>query len=137
MAGESGKTERLLRRAAARAASRQAFLASALAEYQTLHSLDERRLAVWLGIAPAQLPRLALCLRPEGTGMPFREGIQQIVAATGVDGDRLAALLREVEAVRALRRAPDRSTPGMLMAARDRIEEPPPPPAGAAEPEQR
>lgn len=117
-------TERLMRHAAARAATREAFVASALAEYRTLNDMNERRLAAWLGIVPAKLTRLALCRRPEGAGMRFREGVRQIVAATGVDGDRLAELLREVEAVRALRGAPaGEAAAGMLMAARDRDDE--------------
>jgi hypothetical protein len=122
--------------AAARAAAREAFVASALAEYQALNGLDQRDLAAWLGIDPAKLTRLALCLRPEGTGMQFRKGIRQIVAATGVDGDRLAALLREVEGVRALRGMPGGAAPGMLMAARDRADDAPPPPADESQPEE-
>jgi hypothetical protein len=125
----SRHTERLMRHAAARAASRTAFVAGALAEYQALHNLDERRLAAWLGIAPGRLARLALCLRPEGTGMRYREGLDQIVAATGVDGDRLAMLLREVEAVEAMRAMPTAGRQGLLIAARDRAEDEPPPDA--------
>jgi hypothetical protein len=114
-------TEQLLRHAALRARTRPDFLAGLLAEYQEINELDDAGLAGWLGCPEASLPRLALCLRPKDPAMRFQENLRQISEYTGVDGGRLAQLVREVEAVRAMRGEADEDiTPGLLMAARDR-----------------
>lgn len=119
----------LVRRAAARAAEREGFVAAALAVYQELYGMDEEKLAAFLGGAPDDLPRLALCRRPAPDAAPavFRAGVERIAAYAGVRAPALAALLREVDAVGALRGAGGDAAPGTLMAARDRVHDLPAP----------
>ncbi|MBI4497317.1 MAG: hypothetical protein HY689_05405 [Chloroflexi bacterium] len=113
-----------LRRAAQRAAARPFFVARDLAAYMELHQVGEEALADLLGCSPEQLPRLALCRRPDPAGADFRSEVERIAQHVGARAERLAQLLREVDVVRTLRRAgpqQDRCDDrGMLLAARDR-----------------
>ena len=121
-------TDELLRHAARRARGRPFFLASALADYQAWHGLDDRALSAHLGCRSDVLPKLALCRRPSGEGADFRAAVERVAAYAGVDALRLAQLLREADAWAALHSAPsvaDPEAPGFLLAARDRREEPP------------
>jgi hypothetical protein len=120
--------DRYLRVAAERAAQRPFFIGRDLAEFRALRGFSEIELAAWLGCAPERLPELALCRRPVLRGPGFRHGVQKIADHIGIRPERLAELLREVDAADALRR-PDIPSPtphshGMLLAARDRIENP-------------
>lgn len=108
----------LRRRAAAAAASRPRFLAAALARFRAAEALDEADLARWLGIAPAQLPRLALCTLPRPDR--FRADVEAIAGRFGIEPARLANLLREVDALAALDAADVASGAGLLAAARAR-----------------
>ena len=121
------KREYLLAWAARRARGRESFIASDLAAYQERHQLDEARLADWLGGATWALTNLALCRRPQADASTFRADVERIAVHVGVRGERLARLLRETDAIAALRAAPaDASAPtehGFLMAARDRQED--------------
>lgn len=116
--------DRLLAWAARRARGRDSFIATDLAAYQERHRLDEGQLAVWLGCPTQALVDLALCRRPPGDASSFRTDVERIAGYVGVRGDRLAHLLRETDAIAALRAAPaDTSAPaarGFLLAARDR-----------------
>jgi hypothetical protein len=129
---------RYLRVAAELAARRPLFLARDLAEFRALHGFSEVDLAAWLGCAPERLPGLALCRRPALRGPGFRRDVQKISDYVGIRPERLAELLREVDAVDAFRhsslssRAP--RSRGMLLAARDRIEDPASGRDGSAEP---
>lgn len=120
--------DRYLRVAAERAGHRPFFIAGDLGEFRSLHGFSEIDLAAWLGCAPERLPELALCRRPEPHGAGFRRDVQKISDYISISPERLAQLLREVDAVDAFRRsdassrAPRRD--GMLFAARDRIEDP-------------
>jgi len=123
----SGK---LLRAAAARAADRSFFLASQLAAYQSLHSLTEADLAAWLGCQPDGLVTLALCRRPEISASSFRAEVEKVAARAGAKPERVAEALREVEAIMAFRRARQVQNGGMLLAARDRVDDAPECPDG-------
>lgn len=114
--------DELLRRAAQRAADRPFFVASDLAAYRELHQLGEEALAEFLGCPPEQLPRLALCRRPDPDTPEFRREVERIAEHVGARAPRLAQLLREVASLHALRRADTRSrgSTGALLAARDR-----------------
>lgn len=115
-----------LRRAAQRAAAHRFFVASDLAAWQELHHMGEEALAEFLDCPPDQLPRLALCRRPDPAGRDFRSEVERIAAHVGARAERLARLMREVEAARALRQADRPETQngrGMLLAARDRMGE--------------
>ena len=107
-------------------------MAAALAGYQALHGMEDDALAEFLGCATGDLPRLALCRRPDPESGGFRAGVEEIAAYAGVDATRLGGLLREVDAMSALAGsgAADR---GLLMAARDRLDEEPSPEAQEAE----
>jgi hypothetical protein len=114
----------LLAWAARRARSRGSFIASDLAAFQERHGLSEAKLANWLGGTMQALTNLALCRRPQADAASFRTDVERIAIHVGVHGEPLARLLRETDAIAALRSAPaDASAPsehGSLMAARDR-----------------
>lgn len=116
--------DRLLAWAARRARGHDAFIASDLQVYQERHRLDDAGLAAWLGCGMRVLADLALCRRPRADAPSFRTDVDRIADHIGVRGDRLARLLRETDAIAALRAAQaDRSAAaerGFLMAARDR-----------------
>jgi hypothetical protein len=113
----------LLARASRRAASRPFFLASALAGFQALRELTDEQLATFLGCAPEALAELGLCRRPDPAAPTFRADVERVAAHVGAASPQLVRLLREVDSVAALRRAPlapvDR---GALLAARDRLD---------------
>jgi hypothetical protein len=88
--------------------------------------MSREDLAAYLGCAPEELPKLALCRVPHATTPRFREDVERIAAYVHADSSRLVQLLREVAATTALQSAPHvRSTdrrPEFLLAARDRLE---------------
>jgi hypothetical protein len=129
----SDTSSRYLARAAARAEAEPFFIASALAAYRTLAGLDDRQLATWLGCPPENLPRLALCRRPDGESVMFSDEVQRIARYVEGDPGRLAHLLRAVENLAAMQGA----APTGLMAAQDREQDGsngPRSPASGAEP---
>ncbi|MCC7103499.1 MAG: hypothetical protein IT307_00015 [Chloroflexi bacterium] len=113
-------SERLLRRAAERAAQGEVYLASLLLPYAQCEGLDGDGLATRLGCAPSALPRLLLCRRPRGETARFRQDVERIATARELDSEALANVIRVAEALHALHQAqPDRQTGGWLAAARD------------------
>src|SRR5688500_16786029 len=106
---------RLARRAAARAAERDGFMAWVLARYRETERLDDDGLAAFLGIDRAALDRLALCGRPRPE--LFGADVAAIAEHAGASEYRLANLIRQVEALQALARAPAEGV-GLLAAAR-------------------
>ena len=116
--------DHLLAWAARRARSWDSYVASDLAAFQERHGLSEAQLANWLGGTTRALTNLALCRRPQAGGPSFRTDVERIALHVGVQGEALARLLRETDAIAALRSAPaDASAPsdhGSLMDARDR-----------------
>lgn len=113
----------ILRWTARRAEGRASFLAADLAKYRGIHGSSEEEVANSLAISVESLPALALCKRPDPAKSNFRLEVERIASFVGADAVRLASLVREVEAVEALRRAGrDRTTganAGFLAAARD------------------
>lgn len=109
--------------AARRAEQRPSFLAAPLATYRDIHGVAEEQLADFLRCPVGSLPTLALCRNPNLNEAGFRRAVERIASFVNADGVRLGQLLREVEAVEALRRAreaPGRATDvGLLTAARD------------------
>ena len=116
----------LLRRAAARAAGRAFFLASALLPYAEIEGLDDAALAEWLGCRPDDLPRLLLCRRPRPEPPAFRADVERIAEAFGLSAPTLAEVVRQADALQALREAGPSVGRGWLAAARDREPEPEP-----------
>ncbi len=126
--------DRLLRRAAERAAAHPFYLAHALNAYREAERLGEPELAGWLGCAEDDMPRLALCRRP---GILFppeapeheEELMRDVILLAdrfGLHAERLASLLRRTAFLDAAAQPLAEDAPGgLLMAARDREEEPP------------
>ena len=121
----------VLRRASRRAEVRVAFLAGALAQYRAMHAADDAALAAFLGCEPRRLPLLAFCRRPDPSTPSFHSDVRRIAVYVGASELQLVNLLREVEALAALRTIPQQAAgggeSGFLMAARDRAGEGPVP----------
>lgn len=102
-------------RAAASATSRPAFLAAVFARLQAAEHLEWDGLANRLGVAPATLCRMALCLRPRSTS--FRQDVVAIATRFHADVAALAQVIRFVDTLDAFADQP--AAGGLLAAARD------------------
>jgi hypothetical protein len=108
---------------AARVREDSFFLGAFLSDYQAAHAMTDADLAALLRCDEGTLTRLSLCRTPRTDLPSFRNDVSQIAAFAPCDGERLARLLREVDAVQSLRRAGDGcSQESILRAARDRRE---------------
>jgi hypothetical protein len=116
-------TDSLLR-AARRAAEQPFFLASVLQAYQAANSFDDAALADLLGCTPNDLPRLGLCRRPAADQSTFAADIAHLAKRFQLNGDQLVAVIRQVDALQALRQhlGTTESASRLLRAARDRDE---------------
>ena len=96
------------------------FIGAALAEAGLLH--DRTAAAARLGCSPEQIPRLALCRRPNADDERFADDVRNIAAFVSCDPVRLRDLLRESSVVGRLRGSADGTDigQGLLLAARDR-----------------
>jgi hypothetical protein len=113
--------ERLLDYAAQRAKARPDYLGWVLARYIEQEHISEAELATRLGIAPHDLPRLELCLRPRAEH--FADDIRQISTKFHVDATALAGIVRLVESIETLAATHPTmlsAEAGLLMAARAR-----------------
>jgi hypothetical protein len=120
---EAERDRALLAQASLRAAGRPFFLAGALAVFRALRGMTDEQLATFLGCAPGVLSELGLCRRPDPTASTFRADVERVAAYVGAASEQLARLLREVDSVAALRRAPAATADrGALLAARDRLD---------------
>lgn len=70
-------------------------IASALAAYRRRHALGDDAIAAWLGCDVTDVPRLALCRRPDRAGAGFAEMVARIAAFVPCDRERLRTLLEE------------------------------------------
>ena len=115
-----------LQHAARRAAHHPFFLAGVLLAYQEAHKMNDHALASFLGCAPDDLPRLALCRRPRAAPPEFRADLAHLAARFHLRAEQLANLLREVDALQSIQRqaAQAHGTQRILRAARDRDDEP-------------
>ncbi|WP_322510890.1 hypothetical protein [Chloroflexus sp.] len=113
-----------LTRAAQRAEQQPFFLASVLAAYRAAHQLDDTGLANMLGCATSDLIRLALCRRPAADSAQFSADVDHLARRFGLHSDRLAAMIRQVDALTAIKQQLEAAEPatGLLRAARDRAE---------------
>jgi len=118
----SNKVSESLSRAAQRAVEQRFFLASVLQAYQAAHRLDNTMLADLLNCAVDDLPRLALCRRPVADQSTFIADIEHLARRFQLNGDQLAMIIRQVDALQALRQHLDTagSALRLLRAARDR-----------------
>lgn len=108
-------------RAAERARDDPFFLAGILETYRTMNKMSLEALTAFLGCAPDDVVRLALCRRPLSGSSTFLKDVDHLAQRFAFPGERLIAIIREVEAMQAFRdhfaKAQDRN---LLMAARDR-----------------
>ncbi len=111
---------RVLRRAAVTAAARPAFLGWTFARFRQAEGLDDAGLARRLGTDSSRVEWLGLCQRPRPDR--FAADIEVLAARFGVDPSRLAAAIRQVDALSALADASDQNI-GVLAAARDQEDE--------------
>lgn len=119
----------LLHRAADRAATVPDFMAYVLAQWGESEGLTWRQAAEHLGCADHTAHRLALCRRPVSSPEHFAGDVQRIASYVDIDAGALARVVRQADALQALRQArpgtgPDAAAAGFLMAALDRLEDP-------------
>jgi hypothetical protein len=106
--------------AAHRAQTRPEYLGWIFVQYRKSEQLTEAALAESLATTSSTVVRLSLCLRPRADH--FAEDVQEICAKFNVAVDKLAAIVRFVESIEALRGNPQPASgdAGLLMAARSR-----------------
>jgi hypothetical protein len=121
----SDKPYEALSRAARRAGQQPFFLAYVFHQYREANTLDEPALANLLGCSVDALPRLALCRRPMGDTSAFRTDIDHLAERFRLNGEQLAAVVRQVDALEAIRSQmkETQASYGTLRAARDREED--------------
>lgn len=121
---ENANDRELIRRAFNRATKLDFFVARDLILYCSLNGIDEDGLCRLLMGTREALYRLGLCKRPDSSSSVFRDQVESVAHHAGVDPGRLAALLRETEAAKAMDEFSEiqAGVPaiGSLMAARDR-----------------
>jgi len=115
----------ILQWAAKRAADEPFLLGYDLREYREIHETSDRDLASLLDCSTEALVCLSLCRRPNPTAQSFRVEVEQIALHCGVNAQKLAALLREVDSLRTIQQMPlphpvAFAQSGVLAAARDR-----------------
>lgn len=123
MTPEKTSQERL----AERAAADPFYMASALSAYGQAEGLDAPALAEFLGCAPADLPRLAVCRKPGAIGEgEFNADVARLVARFGLHRLPLIQMLRQ-EAFLQAAATPTQASfrteaprPPLLLAAQDR-----------------
>jgi hypothetical protein len=105
---------------AAKAAGDSFFLGFALAEYARAEGLTDDRLAAHLGCPVDDLTMLRLCRAPRPDTDGFRADVERVAGRFGADPGRLAAVVRQSEAVARLRAAGAvTAEAGFFLAARD------------------
>lgn len=109
--------ERLLRRAAERAAEEEFYLAARLRRYRELEGIDELELMRRLGANAQALARLSLCRAPDPAQPSFRTEVAAIATYAGVSATALMPLLRRVQVSEAALQTNEMPE---LLAARDR-----------------
>lgn len=111
----------ILRWAADRAAHDPTFLGSDIADFAMSAQLDAEGLAAYLSCKASAMPKLRLCLRPNPISEHFLTDVAKIAEYTGASSDQLIALIRHVDALRALRcfrGTKTQQNSGVMMAAR-------------------
>lgn len=98
------------------------FMASAVVLFQSERDWDDADLAGWLACDIDGVRRLSLCRRPLPDSDGFSNDIETIAAYVRCEADRLVQLVREVDAIEAIRQRGRRDADPLLMAARDRKE---------------
>jgi len=109
-------------RAAERALERPFFLASVLEAYRQMNDMSSEEFARFLGCSQEDVVRLALCRRPIAHSPTFLSDIDHLARRFAFPGERLIQIIREVDAIQALRDHFNavQEKKHLLMAARDR-----------------
>ncbi len=111
------------RKLAARLEDDPSMMAWVLAQYREAEDMDDRLMALTLGIEEDQLPHLALCKRPRED--LFRTDIESIAEHIGMQPTPLAEVVRLVNSLVEFGQLPAGRRGAMLAAARDRAAEDP------------
>ena len=123
----STNPSKFLARAAQRALASPFFLATTLQEYQQSNQLGDEAFAALLGCQVDDLARLALCRRPASEQQAFMRDIEHLAQRFHLRADRLASIIRHVDALASLRHQLNTNQQvaheGLLAAARDRENE--------------
>jgi hypothetical protein len=96
------------------------FFGSIIKHYLKTHAETKQQLASRLSCSTIQLDRLSICLLPKEEDKEFLKKIQKVAQYVGVKQDILLNIVREVQALNALRQVSDTEIPQMLKAARDK-----------------
>lgn len=108
-------------RVAERAYEHPFFLAGVLGEYRRMNRMSSEDFARFLGCSPEDVVRLALCRRPIAHSPTFLSDVDHLARRFAFPGERLIQIIREVDAVRALRDHFDTvQEKQLLIAARNR-----------------
>ena len=111
----------LMEQLASRTSNDIFFLGNIIAEFKALNKLTALDIAVFLKCTPGALKRLALCRLPDDRDERFRDDINRISDYVKCNADKLIALIRQVNTLRALRgENANHDSSSLLMAARDR-----------------
>lgn len=97
------------------------FLGKFIAEYEALNNMSDLQLAKYLECSLDALNRLALCRMPDDIENQFQQDVRRISEFAECNTDRLISLIREINALKALRgKQSTHADPTLLLAARDR-----------------
>jgi hypothetical protein len=114
----------LMEQLALRASNDMFFLGNIIAEFKAFNKLSDLDIADYLKCTPDALKRLALCRLPDDREDRFRDDINHISLHVKCNADKLIALIRQVNTLRALRGdSTEHAGSSVLMAARDRRSE--------------
>lgn len=139
MSEYSARTQRQMHELEIRLRSNPNFMSWVLATYQKQERILEADMIQILNTTPDMFYRLALCKRPDSSRSEFAEEIRQLANYTSIEPNRLANLVRRVEALDKFMTMPNQlekeedtqsisSSIGFLAAARDREEKQEPEP---------
>lgn len=107
---------------ARKAANRDGFLGAVLKAVAAANQSTVAEVVSRIGCSSENMPRLALCRIPREAAEHFAADVRQISEFVGCDAGQLANVVREYQAVAAMRRYDpnDSHHDTMLMAARDK-----------------
>jgi len=118
------RSSKWMERLASRASKDMFFLGNTIEEFKAINKLSDLTLANYIECKPDALKRLALCRLPDDREDRFREDIKRISVHENCKADKLIALIRQVNTLRALRgENTEYAGSSLLIAARDRRSE--------------
>ena len=113
-----------MERLTSRASNDIFFLGNAIEEFRILNGLSNSDIANYIECTPDALRRLALCRLPDDREDRFSDDIGHISDYVKCNADKLIAIIRQVNTIRALRKeSTGHVSSSLLLAARDRRSE--------------